>query len=79
MSDVVCHQDNNFRFIIRIIGNGVLLTDFFKVSDCLLHDLFIAKLATYGFGYTSLQLIQIYYPIDTKLQNKKNAYSANCD
>ena len=59
-------QDVNFRFIIRVIGNGVLLTDFSKASACLLHDLLIAKLATYGFGCTSLQLIQIFYPIEDK-------------
>ena len=34
--------------------NGALLT------DCLLHDLVIAKLAAYGFDYISLTLIQSY-------------------
>ena len=40
--------------------NGALLTDLSKAFDCLLNDLLIAKLATYGFDYESLTLIQSY-------------------
>ncbi len=39
---------------------GVLLTDLSKAFDCLLHDLFIAKLHAYGFDYLSLKLIYSY-------------------
>ena len=39
---------------------GVLLTDLSKAFDCLLHDLFIAKLHAYGFDYLSLKLIHSY-------------------
>ena len=37
-----------------------LLTDLSKAFDCILHDLFIAKLAAYGFDYNSLQMLQSY-------------------
>ena len=39
---------------------GVLLTDLSKAFDCLVHDLFIAKLHAYGFDYLSLKLIYSY-------------------
>ena len=39
---------------------GVLLTDLSKAFDCLVHDLFIAKLHAYGFDYISLKLIHSY-------------------
>ena len=35
---------------------GALLTDLSKVFDCLLHDLAIAKLNSYGFNLTALNL-----------------------
>ena len=39
---------------------GVLLTDLSKAFDCLVHDLFIAKLHAYGFDYLALKLIYSY-------------------
>ena len=40
--------------------SGALLTDLSKAFDFLLHDLLIAKLATHGFNYESLMLMQGY-------------------
>ena len=40
--------------------NGALLKDLSKAFDFLLHDLLIAKLASYGFDYKSLTLIPSY-------------------
>ena len=39
---------------------GALLTDLSKAVDCILHDLIIAKLETYGFHIDALKLIQDY-------------------
>ena len=39
---------------------GALLTDFSKAFDCLLHDLIIAKLNSYGFNLTALNFIHNY-------------------
>ena len=39
---------------------GALLTDSSKAFDCLLHDLIIAKLNSYGFDLTALNLIHNY-------------------
>ena len=39
---------------------GVLLTDLSKAFDCLVHDLFIAKLHGYSFDYMALKLIYSY-------------------
>ena len=36
---------------------GALLVDLSKVFDCIVHDLFLAKLRAYGFDYNSLKLI----------------------
>ena len=55
-----------------------LLTDLSKAFECLLHDLFIAKLSTYGFDYESLTLIQSYISNSkqrTKVNNTYNTYS----
>ena len=39
---------------------GTFLTDLFKAFDCLPHDLIIAKLNSYGFNLTALNLIHNY-------------------
>ena len=46
--------DNNEAF-------GALLTDLSKAFDCLSHDLFIAKLHSYGLSLTSLRLLSDYF------------------
>ena len=51
---------------------GVLLTDLSKAFDCLVHDLFIAKLHAYGFDYPSLKLIHSYLT-DRKQRIRINA------
>ena len=50
------------------------LTDLSKAFNCLLHDLLIAKLATYGFDYKSLTLIQSTKQ-RTKVNNTYSTYS----
>ena len=40
--------------------SGALLTDLSKAFDCLEHDLIIAKLNAYGFGYKALKIIRSY-------------------
>ena len=40
--------------------SGILLTDLSKHSDCIIHDLLIAKVPVYGFDYNSLQMLQSY-------------------
>ena len=39
---------------------GLVLTDLFKVFDCINHELLIAKLHSYGFDIKSLELIHSY-------------------
>ena len=59
--------------------SGTLLTDLSKVFDCILHDLFIGKLAAYGFDYNSLQMLQSYL-LNRKQRTKiNNAYSKYCE
>ena len=44
------HHDENFVL-------GAMLTDLFKIFDCIAHDLLIAKLAAYGFSDTALRYV----------------------
>ena len=46
--------------ISRGCFGALLLTDLSKAFDCLLHDLLIAKLHTYGFEKKSLKFIHSY-------------------
>ena len=39
---------------------GIVLMDLYKSYDCLPHDLLLAKLATYGFGTRTLNLLHCY-------------------
>ena len=50
---------------------GALLTDLSKASDCIMHDLLIAKLKAYGFDNDSLNLICNYLSFSTwsKIEN----------
>ena len=50
------------KYLDKDVVSGALLADLAKVFECLLHDLLIAKLAAYGFGYESLTFIQSYLP-----------------
>ena len=46
--------------IDRGLELGILLTDLPKASDCLPHDLFLAKLFAYGFDDKALRFIYDY-------------------
>lgn len=48
------------KFLDKNMKCGVLLTDLSKAFDCLVHDLFIAKLDAYGFDYLACKLIHSY-------------------
>ena len=50
---------------------GALLTELYKAFDCIPHDLFIAKLETYGFQIDALKLIYDY------LSNRKQRVKIN--
>ena len=45
----------------KVPDNGgicsALLVNLSKAFDCIVHDLLLAKLSAYGFGYNSLKLI----------------------
>ena len=49
---------------------GALLTDLSKPSDCLDHELLIAKLNAYGFSLTALKLVQSLIKQKTTNKNK---------
>ena len=50
---------------------GVLLKDISKTSDCLYHELIIAKLNSYGFSWSGLK------PIRDYLSNRKQRTKVN--
>ena len=61
----------------KVVNNGnafgVLLTDVSKAFDCLPHDLTIAKLNSYGFNLTALNLI--YHYLTKRKQRTKTNHS----
>ena len=59
--------------------SGDLLIDLSKAFNCILHDLLIAKLASFGFDYNLLQMLQSY--LSNRKQRKKinDAYSKYCE
>ena len=48
------------NFVDKGKASGALLTDILKALDCLDHVLLTAKLNTYGFTVTALQIIDDY-------------------
>ena len=52
--------ENMKRYLDKGCFSGMLLTDLSKAFDCLVHDLLIANLDAYGFGYNALALIRDY-------------------
>ena len=52
-----------------------MLTDLFKTFDCIAHDLFIAKLAAYGFSDTALRYVYSYLSNRTECVRIKITYS----
>ena len=59
--------------------SGAFLTDLSKAFDCLLHDLFIPKLAAYGFDFDSLVFIQSYLSERQQRIKVNNAYCTYSD
>ena len=62
------HHDENFVV-------GAMLTDLFKTFDCIAHDLFIAKLAAFGFSDTALRYVYSYLSNRTECVRIKITYS----
>ena len=58
--------------------SGALRTYLLNTFDCILHDLLIAKLATYGFDYNSLQMLQSYLSNRKQRTKINDAYSKYC-
>ena len=46
------------KFLDKGDVSGTILTDFSKNFDCILHDLLIVKLVTYGFEFQSLKIME---------------------
>ena len=59
--------------------SGALFTDLSKAFDCILHDLFVAKLAAYGFDYNSLEMLQSYFSNRKERTKTNDAYSKYCE
>ena len=57
------------RSLDKKVEAGALLTDLSKAFDCLNHGLLIAKLESYGVGYSSLLLINSY--LSNRIQRVK--------
>ena len=55
---------------------GALLTDLSKAFDCLPHDLIIAKLKSYGFNLTALNLIHNYLTKRKQRTKINHSYSS---
>ena len=58
------------KWRVSLDQNGTcaaLPTDLSKAFDCLLHDLLIAKIHTYGCELPSLKLLILIYATDTNL------------
>ena len=55
---------------------GAFMTDLSKASDCLNHELLIAKLDAYGFDIKSVKLIQQYLSNRKQRVKVGNAYSS---
>ena len=58
--------------------SGDILTDLSKASDCVLHDLLIAKLDAFGFDYQSLKIMESFLSNRqqrTKVNNVFSRYS----
>ena len=53
-----------------------LLTDLSEAFDCLEHDLIIAKLNAYGFGYKALKIIRSYLVNRQQRVKVNSSYSA---
>ena len=52
-----------------------MLIDLSKAFDCILHDLLIAKLATYGFDYQSLEIMESFLSNRQQRTKINNAFS----
>ena len=49
--------ENLRKFLDKGLKTGILMTNLSKAFDCISHDLLVAKLNTYVFSKTSLNLI----------------------